>query len=230
MKLILFDLDGTLIYSGRRDSLCFAMAYEMIYQRKFPSIDWSHYPHVTDTVIFETVIQEHFSRKPEQEEVKVFETLYMELLSEGRKKAPGDFKEVPGARNLIEYLSEQEDVSIAVATGGWKRPAELKLQHVGIRHDVFPISGADGQYNRESIIQEAIRLTELPDGKVTRMVYIGDAIWDVHTTRNLKMNFLGIRYRRDFDILKSVGALHVLGDYLDQELFLKMVLEAKPPV
>jgi beta-phosphoglucomutase-like phosphatase (HAD superfamily) len=117
MTLVIFDVDGTLIYSERRDSLCFATAYEEVFGREFPTIDWRQYPHVTDTVIFETVMDGHFQRKPSEQELQDFHGLYLQKLIASRKENPHFFKEVPGARSLVERLSQMEDVSLAIATG-----------------------------------------------------------------------------------------------------------------
>lgn len=230
MKLIIFDVDGTLIHSERRDSLCFASAYEELFEREFPSIDWRLYPHVTDTVIFETVMDGHFQRKPTELEVQDFQELYLQKLISSRKETPHFFKEVPGARRLVEHLSGLDDFSLAIATGGWKLPAEIKLEHVGIPAGLMPISAADGQYNREAILRKAIELTNRSEQEYERIVYIGDAIWDVATTRNLNMSFIGVRYQNDHDVLLRVGARHVVSDYQDHGLFMKCIEEAVPPL
>jgi len=229
MILVIFDVDGTLVYSERRDSRCFAETYEEIYGKPFPSIDWTTFPHVTDTVIFETVLQSHFKRKPTLEEVLVFEQRYLEKLMDNRKKTPHLFREVAGARKMIERISQQEGFAVAIATGGWKKSAELKLKHIGIPAEQIPLSGADGKYNREDIIHEAIRLTRIPQSTIRRTVYIGDAIWDVTTTRNLKMNFVGIRREHDHEVLQKAGARHVLSDFTDFEGFVELLHRAEPP-
>lgn len=229
MILVIFDVDGTLIHSERRDSMCFASAYEEIFGKEFPTIDWRQYPHVTDTVIFETVMDGHFNRKPSPEEVEDFHGLYLQKLISSRKENPHFFKEVSGARALVDHLSGLSDFRLAIATGGWKVPAEIKLEHVGIPADLMPISAADGQYNREAILQKAIHLTDKAKEHYSRIVYIGDAIWDVATTRNLNMNFIGVRYRADHEVLTKIGARHVVSDYLDREAFLRLIDEAMVP-
>jgi hypothetical protein len=52
----------------------------------------------------------------------------------------------------------------------------------------------------------------------------------VATTRNLNMRFIGVRYREDHDVLLKIGARHVVSDYQDQGLFMKLVEEAVPPL
>lgn len=230
MKLLIFDVDGTLIYSERKDSLAFAATYEKIYRQPFPSIDWRTYPHVTDTTIFDSVIRQHFGRPSTEAEIAHFQKHYASLLQDNRRAAPYDYKEVPGARQAINTLEQDEAYLVAVATGGWKRSAEIKLQHVGITIDRRLFSGADGKIEREHIIEEVIGFAEeLNGGSFTKVAYIGDAIWDIHTTRNMQLNFIGVRRMGDFSLLQQEGARHIIRDYLDYDGFLQLVEEAVPP-
>ncbi|MCB9287785.1 MAG: HAD family hydrolase [Lewinellaceae bacterium] len=230
MKLVIFDVDGTLIFSEKKDSLAFAATYEKIYRRTFPTIDWRTYPHVTDTTIFDSVIRQHFGRPSNETEVRRFQEHYVELLQYNRRTAPQDYLEVPGARQAIAALEQDSRYLIGVATGGWKWSAEVKLEHVGITIDHRLFSGADGKAAREHIIEEVVAAArELHGAPFTKVVYIGDAIWDVHTTRNLQLDFIGIRRRGDFGLLQQEGARHVIRDYLDYDGFLQLVEEATPP-
>ena len=51
----------------------------------------------------------------------------------------------------------------------------------------------NGVFTREAIIQEAIGHAQQDMQQIDRIVYIGDAEWDVITTRNLQIPFVGIR-------------------------------------
>jgi len=51
--LVIFDIDGTLLYSNKVDSQCFADTYEELYSEPFPTIDWTKFPHVTDDTILQ---------------------------------------------------------------------------------------------------------------------------------------------------------------------------------
>ena len=203
MILVIFDVDGTLVYSNRVDSQCFADTYQAIYKQPFPSIDWTRYPHVTDTSIFSAVIEEQFQRQVEQEEIDHFTDHFVEALRRKRMTEPESFQVVPGARAAVERLLATDGYTVGIATGGWKRPAQLKLRHVGIPQEELFFSGADGKITRESIIEEVISGVKEASIAYERVVYIGDAIWDVQTTRNLQMDFVGIQKEKGYCFFES---------------------------
>ncbi len=226
--MILFDVDGTLVYSNKVDSLSFAETYQAIYEEAFPTIDWRAYPHVTDHTIFGTVIAERFGRAVRVGEIETFQDYFVNLLEQKRAATPEEFKMVPAARSAIERLLE-EDYVVGIGTGGWERPALLKLKHVGIKTDDLIISAADNKITREDILQDAIDQAQAQYGQLERVVYIGDAIWDIKTTRNMALDFVGLRLQGDFEVLSDAGANVVLKDYQDYSAFLKAVELARPP-
>lgn len=227
--LVIFDVDGTLVYSNHIDSQCFAQVYEQRYERPFPGIDWTKYPHVTDHTIFRTVIRQHFEREATEGEMDEFQLEYIDRLQHNRLCRPSEFQEVPNARQTIDNLRNDERFIVGVATGGWHRPACVKLNHVKIPARELLISGADGKETREEIIQQVVSLANSLYSTIRRIVYIGDAVWDVETTRSLNMNFVGIRRLGDIEVLVKAGSAIVLQDYSDYDRFLEALFETRPP-
>ena len=73
MKLVIFDVDGTLIFSEKKTAWPLLLLYESIYRRPFPTIDWHTYPHVIDRRLFSIpVIRQHFSTPPMNRKLPVF--------------------------------------------------------------------------------------------------------------------------------------------------------------
>ncbi len=227
--LIIFDVDGTLVYSNKVDSQCFAETYQEIYQLPFPTIDWSTYPHVSDTTIFKTVIERHFQRTYTQIELETFHDAFVRRIEREREQHPEKFFIVPGARETVENLLADEQFVVGIATGGWRRPAQLKLDHVGIPHEAIHFHGADNKFTRESIIQAVLDDAHEEEANIQRVVYVGDAIWDVTTTRNMSMPLIGIRRNNDRHILLEAGVEHVIQDYLDYSTVLDLIAKAVPP-
>ncbi|MEO1714244.1 MAG: HAD hydrolase-like protein [Bacteroidota bacterium] len=227
--LVIFDVDGTLVYSETRDSQCFARTYQTIYGKPFPTIDWNRYPDVTDTVIFDSVIREHFQRAVDPEEVDVFQHHFVQGLQEMRVENPQDFRMVPAARDLVDHLHDDPDMLVGLATGGWRRPALFKLDYVGVNTEPMYKSFADGKYTRSAIIEEVLEQVGTLEMPIQKVVYIGDASWDVRTTRAMQMPFVGIRWRGDHATLQDLGAQQVITDYQDFGLFKKALDLAEPP-
>ena len=106
----------------------------------------------------------------------------------------------------------------------WALPAVV----FGIDLEGLPAGYADGHETREQIVRDA--LEQARDLKFERVVYVGDAAWDVRTTRNLGIPFVGIRRRGDVETLRVEGAQHVLTDFADFEAFFNALHEAVPPL
>ena len=228
-KLIIFDIDGTLLYSNKIDSQCYAQAYQMIYKEPFPTINWSKYLHVTDDTIFKTVIQEHFNRIPSLEEIDSYRDVFVDLIIEKRKSNPEFFLEVPNSRITIEQLLADDGYEVGIATGGWNKPAHVKLAHIGIPTEDIMIKCADGCPTREDIINHVLQQAAAKKLQFEKVVYVGDASWDVRTTRNLNMPFIGIRRKGDHEKLLKLGAQTVMTDYRSYDQFLEAVDNAQPP-
>jgi len=227
--LILFDVDGTLVYSNRNDSLSFAETYEDLYKRPFPTIDWDTYPHVTDTAILQLVIGSHFQRECHWDEIEIFQDHYIARMNAKRQADGGPYREVPAARSTIGLLREDPRFSLGIATGGWERPAAFKLGYLAFPIDGIPLIGADRRHTRPAILQAAIDCCLRLDPAIDRIVYVGDALWDVATTRQMNLNFVGIRYKGDVEMLRKEGVAHVFPDFTDFPRFLHAVDEAGTP-
>ena len=227
--LIIFDIDGTLVYSNRVDSLCFSSSYEEVFGRTFPSIDWRVFPHVTDHTIFRTAFHREFGHYPDEKEEQIFQDHFVQKIQLKRQTNPEEFHQVPFAKETVNKLLSNENFLCGIATGGWRRPALTKLDFVGIPTDQLIMSFADGKDRREDIVGEVIDLAKKQYTFIDRIVYVGDAIWDVQTTRNMQIPLVGIRREGDGDILRKEGVEWILQDYQDYDYFLKAVREALPP-
>lgn len=213
---LLFDIDGTLLFSNKIDSICFAESYESVFGQAFPSIDWRQYPHVTDHVIFRTAYHQQFERYPTSEERERFEQHYLARLQHERQVQPKAFQEVPGAADCWRALSTDDRFVLGIATGGWKAPAQIKLDHVGINPGQYA-AYANNMKQRDHILQAAIDRAKA-EHDISRIVYLGDAIWDVKTTRQMDIPLIGVRREGDNEVLEREGVEVILNHYRDIEL------------
>lgn len=229
MILVIFDVDGTLVYSDKKDSQCFADTYQAVYGLPFPTIDWRKYPHVSDTTIFKTVIQEHFNRAATEDEEESFRQKFVANISNNRVQRPEVFHAVPHAKQTIDNLLADDRFVVGVATGGWKAPAIVKMDFVGISSKKLIVTGADGKETRADIINETIEKAIQKYGTFEQIIYVGDAIWDYTTTKEMGIPLIGIRRKGDLDFFHKLGVQKVLKDYTDYEQFLTYCLNYHKP-
>jgi len=221
---VLFDIDGTLLFSDKIDSRCFADSYTAIFGRPFPTIDWTRFAEVTDHVIFRTAFHDHFGRYPTPTERVTFENRYLDALNLARAAKPNDFREVPGAVALWHRLNADDRFLTGIATGGWQRPAGVKLAHIGISPNQ-PFAGyANDKFSRVDILNEAIGLAgNLHD--VQQTIYVGDAVWDIATTRKMGLPLIGVRRKGDHDTLARLGANRIVTDFNPPSAFFNHLTE-----
>lgn len=222
--LILFDIDGTLLYSDKVDSQCFANSYQATFDRKFPTIDWTKFTEVTDHVIFRTAFHDHFGRYPSEAEREIFEEHYLGALTQVRGENPSEFREVPGAAAFWRRLEADDRYLTGVATGGWQKPAAVKLAHIGLPAAPPYGSYANNHFSRVDILQRAIDLASA-EHQVNRVIYFGDAVWDVTTTRKMALPLIGVRYRGDHDKLQVHGHDRIITNYDEPEDVHRMIEE-----
>ena len=227
--LIIFDIDGTLLYSNSADSQIFAKAIRTKFGFDVQSLNWNDYPHVTDTTILSALFERAGRPQPSAQQVEAFKDYYVELLEIGRKENPAGFMEVPGAKTVIDKLIADDNFIVGIATGGFMKPAFVKLHHIGINTAPLIMSFADGHETREQIISSVLREVESRNEQVQKTVYLGDAVWDVKTTRNMGIPFIGVKPPSAKYNLIHDGARSVIVDYHDYDDFLREVREAEPP-
>jgi phosphoglycolate phosphatase-like HAD superfamily hydrolase len=205
--MAVFDLDGTLTATNEVDSWCFVEAV----QREFgftPNDDWGSYEHCTDEGIAREAITAHLGAAPSMEQLEQLKKRFGDLLAEAAAATPHLFALIPGARELLRYLSET-GWAISIATGAWRISAELKLEAAGLS-DPIPLFCSDGLPSREAILTAAIG-----SAPAARVVTVGDGVWDVKAAARLGLPFVGIGDGARAQALRAAGAAVVLPDYRD---------------
>lgn len=231
MNLAIFDIDGTLTETDRVDDVCFVQALADAHDITEVSTDWAGYPHTTDSAIALHIFRERFKRAPEEAELLKFQTRFVDLLNEHRVRDPSLFAEVAGAAVMLRRLNREPGWRVAIASGGWRASAALKLKVAGIEVDDFPAAFADDGLSREEILQSAVSKARAlyQQDNFARIVSVGDGSWDVRTARNLKFPFLGIGSGEAEKKLRRAGATHVLKDFADYSQLIRCLVDADVP-
>src|SRR5438309_5387867 len=178
-KLVLFDIDGTLITDGGAARHAFTIAIKETYGyrgdlRRYDFAGRTD-PHIAHMVLHDAGLD------AKQIDAKL-EHLWMRYIEELAASAPTRVRELPGIHALLDALRADSRVTLALLTGNIEAGARLKLAPPML-NDYFPF-GAFGS--------DSARREELPPIAVARaaeaigyrfagrdVVIIGDSIWDV---------------------------------------------------
>jgi phosphoglycolate phosphatase-like HAD superfamily hydrolase len=119
---------------------------------------------------------------------------------------------------------------IALATGGWRPSARLKLKASGLDVPDMVLTCANDAVTREEIVRLAReRAAAIRGDSYDRVVSIGDGVWDVRTAANLELPFIGIATGEREAKLRAAGASVVLSDFQDLIAFRSALVIATAP-
>ena len=189
MIAIIFDIDGTLVDSFGFDDACYISAIREVLGEVYIHNDWSKYKNVTDTGSLRQIMEENKIQEVGQvEEVRTkFGELIWQYLQNGGKCLPKG-----GAIHLINKLLAAEDYAVGFATGGWRHTAKMKLRHAGFNLKNAILTSSDDGDERVTIMKKCLLLL---GHCFQRVVYIGDAEWDMQATQELGWHFIGVGAR-----------------------------------
>jgi phosphoglycolate phosphatase-like HAD superfamily hydrolase len=228
-KLIVFDLDGTLLDTNIVDSQCYADAWREEFSIDPGSLEWSSFANVTDSGIAEELLARG-GLDPSAENLLRLENRFVKLLSAAALADRTRFRPIHGAVEMFERLSSAGWAS-SIATGAWRTSATIKLRAAGLSVPDVPLASCDRRSSRVEIVQHAIELAirKACDRDLQRIVVLGDAVWDVQAARQLSLPFIGIGREEKGARLLEAGAVEVLADYSDFRAFAEALDRAVMP-
>ncbi|MCX5860195.1 MAG: HAD family hydrolase [Proteobacteria bacterium] len=219
-KLVLFDLDGTLIESMKFDADCYVEAVRLVLGIVSVDTDWSHYHNVTDAGILAEIHRMNFHREIGRDPARKVKESFVRIIKARLQSEKIRLKPLRGAGEALRVLQASDRWMVALATGGWRESAEVKLRNAGLPVNEIPIFSANDSISRPGILQAAVQAM-LKSEKIKRfekIVYVGDGVWDVWAAREMKVAFVGVG--TGTKILLREGAGRVVRDYSDLKKFL----------
>ena len=184
MHAIIFDIDGTLIRSVDVDDRLYRQSVcDVLGPVQFrPSL--TDYRYVTDSGILSEVLADN-GLTLDINLADSIKALFAGSLKDHMTQK-GPFDEVPGARDLLNCLRGSDNHQVAIATGGWRVTAELKLTSARFDTSGIPVATSDNHFDRTEIMCTA--LSQLGDSMDT-ITYYGDGPWDRDACEALGWNF-----------------------------------------
>ncbi len=146
-RLLLFDIDGTLINSAGAG----VQALRDVLRDQFgvtDNLDGIEIAGRTDSGIVHQILRKQ-QIEPNDENTARFLDRYLELLADELPRCPG--RVLPGVKELLDRLQARPQIVLALLTGNVARGAQLKLEHYGLWHFFEFGAFADDHHDRNQL-------------------------------------------------------------------------------
>jgi len=227
MKVLLFDIDATLLLSGHAGARAINRAFEQLYGLE-QAMDGIRPDGKTDTLIFREIMTKRLPDICPDTEIPRAGKAYLSLLGEEVRDSPG-FCLMPGVTELLEALSRVPGIALGLATGNLEEGARIKLQRAGLEaYFHFGGFGSDAE-DRTELIRKAVQRAEEYLGKpVSRedIYVIGDTPRDIVHAQKAGVKVVAVATgRSDTEELGEYGPDYLLEDLSATGEVLKIFLE-----
>ena len=158
MKLVLFDIDGTILNTGASGVKTLSKVVFEKYGKK-PNYDIQEIVGKPDKHNFEYIYRTVFNKKPSAKDLQDLLKAYLAAL-------PGEIKEqiknkkyrlITGIENFLNELSKQKDIVLGLATGNSEEAARIKLEPAGL-NKYFKVGGFGWcSANRAKMLAEGVK-------------------------------------------------------------------------
>ena len=190
--LFVFDIDGTLTDTTKIDDRCFIEAFEEKYDWDLGTVDWSDFEHVTDTGLSRELLMKMEGRKISKAELDDLQKVFFTKIDQALTSIKDGNIGVSGAVDFLNHLKSL-NAPIAMATGGWRKSAELKLEYASIPYEPFTLATSNDNFKRRSIINIAIARAQFHYQQYfSKIVFFGDGIWDARTCEAMEIPMIGL--------------------------------------
>lgn len=229
-KLVLFDIDGTLLSAGAvaRESILSALERAYGWRADTLHRDRRHYDFSgkTDPQIVRELVSASVGPERCEEGLARALAFYVEELE--RRLLPGSVVVKPGVPDLLYRLSREEGVTLGLLTGNLERGARLKLAPPDLNvYFPFGAFGSDSADRYELPALAARRAREASgvcfSGKT--IVIVGDSVHDVACGRSLGVKAVAVATGpTKSDALAAEEPDELLPDFADVDRALTAIL------
>jgi phosphoglycolate phosphatase len=225
MYLILFDIDGTLVLTGRAGMRAMNRACHDIVRGN--ALDGIAFAGRTDWSILDDIVR-RYGRALDEPLLDELRRRYVQHLVEEIERPGEGVKDVmPGIRELLAALHRRDDAALALLTGNFVEGAQVKLEYFDL-WKYFPCGAFGGDSaNRNDLVPIAIeraRASGIADVRPAEVFVVGDTPSDVECALVAGATPVAVA-TGGFSVedLKQSGADIVFDDLSDTAAFLELL-------
>jgi phosphoglycolate phosphatase-like HAD superfamily hydrolase len=225
-KLVLFDIDGTLVLTGGAGLRAMNRACEDLVGHA-EALAGIPVAGRTDRIILADVARQIQRELDEDLLVTLRDRYVAHLAEEIAHRGHGTKAVLPGIRELLDALSARDDVFLGLVTGNFEAGAKIKLEHFDLWRYFRCGAYADDAADRNALVPFAVEraracgLTPLDAGHV---LVVGDTPHDVACARVVGAVAVGVATGGcSADELRASGADVVFEDLAETARFLDLL-------
>lgn len=225
-KLVLFDIDGTLVLTGGAGLRAMNRALEEVFGHA-TGLDGIPVAGRTDWAILADAVR-RFGRRLDGPMLADLQHRYVTRLAEEIVQPGAGRKGImPGVREMLDRLDRRDDVLVGLLTGNFEEGARVKLDYFDLwRYFRFGAFGGDAA-DRNALVPVAVErargcgLPEIADGDV---LVVGDTPHDVMCAHAAGATAVAVATgSSSIDELRATGARHVFTDLSDTSAVLELL-------
>lgn len=188
-KIILFDIDGTVVKAGGAGLRALNKAIENMGGPK-NICNFFELQGLTDKVNFENAFKCAFKRMPTKKEFETIKKLYIKYLPDevDYSVKNGKYLKIKGIEKFLKTLSNNKDVLIGLGTGNLKEGAYIKLKPSNLSHYFIFGGFGENHHKREDMLRKAVYNASKivkQEIKPNNVYVIGDTEKDIIAAKNL---------------------------------------------
>jgi phosphoglycolate phosphatase-like HAD superfamily hydrolase len=195
MRLVLFDIDGTLLNSGGVGRASMQLALTETFGS--PGDPKYRYDGKTDKqIVRDTMRLEGHSDEHIDSQMTVLIDRYLDGLKERIESRKFDVRPLPGVLEILDALEPRDDVVLGLLTGNVEAGARAKLTAAGIDPNRFRVNafGSDHEHRPQLPAIAQRRFGESLGHQVAgeKVIVIGDTPADIECGRELGARAIGV--------------------------------------
>jgi phosphoglycolate phosphatase len=225
-KILLFDIDGTLLLSGRAGYRALTRAFDELFGVP-DGFDDIPVAGMTDEIILTAALARAGVAATDTDRTR-FHRRYCELFAD-EIHFPGPRKGLmPGVAELLEALSRRDEIRCGLVTGNFARPAQIKLEHFDLWSFFHFGAYGDDAPVRDDLVPIALDRAERAGTRVETpgdVVVIGDTPLDVQCAEAAGARAVAVATGSyDETALRATPAHAVLADLSDTDAVVHLLL------